>query len=197
MGEVVFSKSVNNAVNNFEPTGENQIVLYSGAKSDFFIAANGTEKYASAPILLTPINNREPFTFEVKVTPEWQETYDAGALYVFEQTDKWLKFAFEMDERKSTRMVTVRTLGASDDNNHDVVTSDAVYLKISSDTESIGYYYSTDRENWQLVRVHKNEYPDPLWIGISSQSPIGDGISTTFEGCSLSKTSVQDFRMGI
>ncbi|MGD0506895.1 MAG: hypothetical protein ABSA27_03815 [Terriglobales bacterium] len=34
----------------------------------------------------------------------------------------WLKMAMEMDERQKTRMVSVRTIGTSDDNNHDVIT---------------------------------------------------------------------------
>ena len=57
------------------------------------------------------------------------------------------------------RMVSVRTIGTSDDNNHDVVTSKSVYMKISSDTKTVGFYYSLDKKTWQLIRLFKNDYP--------------------------------------
>lgn len=94
-------------------------------------------------------------------------------------------------------MVTVRTTETSDDNNHDVVDSASVYMKVSSDTRTIGFYYSLDKISWQLVRLFKNEYPAETWLGISSQSPVGNGTSSIFEECSLTQQSVKDFRMGI
>jgi len=96
-----------------------------------------------------------------------------------------------------TRAVTVRTIETSDDNNHDVIDSTSMYMKISSDTKTIGFYYSLDKKNWQLVRLFRNDYPVGLWIGVSAQSPIGNGTSATFEECSLTQSSIKDFRMGI
>jgi regulation of enolase protein 1 (concanavalin A-like superfamily) len=90
----------------------------------------------------------------------------------------------------------VRTLETSDDNNHDVVDQPSVYLKISSDTKTVGFYYSIDNENWQLVRVFKNDFPSGIWGGLSAQSPVGKGNSVIFEDCSLTQVSITDFRMG-
>lgn len=108
-----------------------------------------------------------------------------------------MKFAFERDERKRTRIVSVRTLDTSDDNNHDLVESASVYLKISSDTRTIGYYYSVDSELWELARLYRNDYPAELWVGVSAQSPTGDGTTVVFENCCLSEHSIRDFRIGI
>jgi regulation of enolase protein 1 (concanavalin A-like superfamily) len=69
-------------------------------------------------------------------------------------------------------------------------------MKISSDVQTIGFYYSSDKEDWQLVRLFKNDYPVELWVGLSAQSPIGNGTSVTFEECSLTQSSIKDFRMG-
>ena len=104
--------------------------------------------------------------------------------------------AMERDERGRVRIVSVRTNGTSDDNDHDVVTSKTVYMKISSDTTRVGFYYSVDNVNWQLVRLFKNDYPSRLWVGISTQSPIGKGSETIFENVSLVQNSITDFRMG-
>jgi regulation of enolase protein 1 (concanavalin A-like superfamily) len=117
-------------------------------------------------------------------------------MYIYQNPKLWFKFAFERDERARTRIVTVRTIETSDDNNHDVIENASVYMKISSDVQTIAFYYSLDKENWQLVRLFKNDYPEELWIGLSAQSPIGNGTSVTFEECSLNQNSVTDFRMG-
>lgn len=194
---VLFSKSINQGNILSGQINKNKVEINSGAKTDFFNEPDGKQKYSNAPMLLTLINNNEPFTFTAKVSPEFAETYDAGAVYIYVNKDKWLKFAFEMDEKKLTRIVTVRTNSTSDDNNHDAVTEKHAYLKISSNTESIGYYYSVDCINWQLVRVFKNDFPVTAYIGISSQSPLGKGIKATFENISLINEAIKDFRKGI
>lgn len=197
LNNVVFTKSMNNAINATSALSKGELLMQSGPKTDFFNEPGRTAKYSNAPVLLTEINNREPFTFSAKVNPGFDTTYDAGALYIYSNYELWHKFAFEMDERKLTRIVTIRTTGTSDDNNHDRVNEKYVFLKISSDTKSVGFYYSKDSINWQLVRVYKNNYPDKVWVGISSQSPIGKGIRTIFEDCSLREESVRNFRSGI
>ena len=73
--------------------------------------------------------------------------------------------AMEMDERQKTRMVSVRTIGTSDDNNHDVIEARSVHMRISSDTKTVGFYYSLDKKSWQLIRLFKNDYPASIWVG--------------------------------
>jgi len=102
----------------------------------------------------------------------------------------------ERDERAKNRIVSVRTAGTSDDNSHDVVASASAMMKISSDTETVGLYYSLDGTDWQLVRLFKNDYPPKIWLGISTQSPVGAGTSTRFDRLSLTATSISDFRLG-
>jgi uncharacterized protein len=172
------------------------LTLSSAAKRDNFRDPDGKLSSNTAPMLLSQIDNKKPFTLSAKVTPVFKDTYDAGALYIWVRDDLWLKMAMERDERARTRIVTVRTNGTSDDNNHDVVTAKSVYMKISSDTKTVAFYYSSDSKQWQLVRLFKNDYPSALWLGLSSQSPMGDGNSTTFENVTLTQTSVSDFRLG-
>jgi hypothetical protein len=74
--------------------------------------------------------------------------------------------AMERDERGKTRIVTVRTIGTSDDNNHDVVETKGVRMKISSDTRTVGFYYSLDGVGWQLVRLFRNDYPKSIRLGL-------------------------------
>lgn len=173
------------------------LIISSGAETDFFNAPNGVDKSSNAPILMKETDNTKPFTFTARVKPEFLETYDAGALYIFHNNELWQKFAFEMDERKLIRLVTVRTIGTSDDNNHDVITEKEIYMKISSDTQMIGFYYSIDGCTWQLVRLYRNEYPHTIYVGLSSQSPMGSGINTQFTEIEFSNKGIIDFRLGI
>jgi len=192
---VEFTKSLNGAKATATVEGE-KLILKSNAKCDNFNDPDGKLSNSTAPVLLTKIDNTKPFTFIAKVTPTFIDTYDAGTMYIYINPKLWFKYAFERDERSKTRIVTVRTIETSDDNNHDVIDNASVYMKISSDVKTIGFYYSIDKENWQLVRLFKNDYPEELWAGLSAQSPIGNGTSVTFEECSLTQSSITDFRMG-
>ncbi len=194
--QVTFTKALNNS-DSLTSVSDSCLKMQSGAKCDYFNNPDGKSKVSNAPLLLTEVNNQKPFTIVAKVTPQFSETYDAGALYIYENSDRWQKFAFEMDERGNTRIVTVRTLDTSDDNNHEIIRQPSVYMKISSDIQMIGFYYSLDGETWYLARLYKNEFPQAFWFGVSSQSPHGNGILTSFEELSITDVAIQNFRMGI
>lgn len=193
---ITFTRSLNGAATHTKVEG-GRLTLASEAKRDNFRDPDGKLSNNSAPLLLTEVDNKKPFTLTAKITPTFLKTYDAGALYIYVKEDLWLKMAMEMDERNKTRMVSVRTIGTSDDNNHDVIAEKSVYMKISSDTKTVGFYYSLDKKTWQLIRLFRNDYPASIWLGISAQSPIGDGTSAVFEDVSLAKESISDFRLGI
>jgi regulation of enolase protein 1 (concanavalin A-like superfamily) len=193
---VEFTKSLNDAAS-LATVADGKLVLESNAKSDYFNEPDGSVSISTAPILLSNIDNSKPFTFTAKITPTFIDTYDAGCLYIYLNKNSWFKFAFERDELTHTRAVTVRTIETSDDNNHDIIDSTSMYMKISSDTKTIGFYYSLDKSRWQLVRLFRNEYPNQIWIGVSTQSPLGQGTTTTFEECSLIQSNIKDFRLGI
>jgi uncharacterized protein len=195
IGGVRFTRALNGAAD-ASSAGGGAVTIASGAKRDFFREPDGSAVYDNAPVLLTAIDNARPFTFTVRVTPALKRTYDAGALYVWARGNLWLKMALEQDERGKSRMVTVRTAGTSDDNNHDVVSGAATYMRIASDTKSIGFYYSADATSWQLIRVFRNDYPAKLWLGLSAQSPMGDGNNARFDQVALTAIAIKDFRMG-
>lgn len=193
-----FTESLNRGKEQTATMESGKIEMSSGPETDFFIEP-GAPPYekSNAPLLLQSVDNTKPFTFSVKTTPVHTVKYDAGMVFLYIDNKQWLKFAFEADERMLKRLVTVKTKDFSDDNNHDAVNSPSVYLKVSSDTKVVGFYYSVDGQQWQLVRVFKNEYPAALKIGIGAQSPVGQGNKAVFEDWKFSEASVRDFRMGI
>lgn len=125
-------------------------------------------------------------------------TINGGVLALYENDQHWQKFCFEQDERGNHRVVIVRTIGTSDDNNYEPITGlDYVYYKFSSDTKQIGCYFSRDGQKWILVRVHNNDYPARMYYGISSQCPkFGDEFTSEFSKISITQKAVKNFRMG-
>ncbi|OIV44026.1 DUF1349 domain-containing protein [Flavobacterium johnsoniae] len=199
LDKIQFTKSINGADTLAKVDEKKNIQFHVGEKKDYFSDPNNKLSNNTAPILLSKIDNTKPFTLTAKVSPEFTETglYNAGVLYLYVHDNFYQKFCFEQDERGNHRIVTVRTIGTSDDNNHDIVQGKTVYMKISSDTQTVASYYSLDNKTWQMVRLYKNNYPAELWGGISAQCPVDKGTTSYFEAISLEQKSVKDFRLGI
>ncbi|GAA3745559.1 MULTISPECIES: DUF1349 domain-containing protein [Flavobacterium] len=199
LSSIHFTKAVNGADSLIKTEANEKVIFKAGEKSDYFSDPDGKLSNTSAPMLLSKVDNTKPFTLTAKVTPEFTEKglYNAGVLYIYVNDSFYQKFCFEQDERGNHRIVTVRTMTTSDDNNHDVVKQPSVYMKISSDTKTVASYYSLDKKNWQMVRLYKNNYPKEIWMGISTQCPVDKGTQSIFEEINLEEKSVSDFRLGI
>lgn len=197
VGSLTFTHAFNGADTCVAVNG-NQLEFYGITGKDFFIDPNERLSNNTLPILLTELDNTKPFTFMAKVTPEFtpEGMYNAADLIVFANDTLWQKLCYEQDERGGHRIVTVRTQGTSDDNNHELLTVPSVYLKLSSDTHTLASYYSLDKKEWHMVRLYKNYYPSKMWLGIASQCPQKGECTSLFEEISLEQTSVSDFRMG-
>ena len=195
---VEFSKSLRGAEANVTLT-DSVITISSTEGQDIFSDPNdGKLTKATLPILFIPTDNAKPFTFQAKVTPGFTEEglYNAADLIVYANSDLWQKLAFEQDEYGRHRIVSVRTDGTSDDNNHDKIEAGSVYMKISSDTKTIASYYSLDGKEWHMVRLYKNNYPEKIYLGIASQCPTRGTSISQFEQITLTTDNVGDFRMG-
>lgn len=194
-----FTRSLNGAEKQVSDSA-GIITFRAKPQADFFCDPNGKISQDDAAILFMEIDNKKPFTYSAKVktgfTPEG--TYNAAVLFVYANDSLWQKLCFEQDERGVHRIVSVRTIGTSDDNNHEVVNDETeyVYFKISSDTQTIANYYSLDGQTWQMVRLYKNEYGDKVYLGICSQAPQSDECISTFENLQLTTNNVGDFRLG-
>ncbi len=194
---VKFTKSLNGG--DSLVTVEDSVLKFAcGEGRDIFSDPNGKISNHTVPAIFTEIDNTKPFTLKAKVTPGFTPdgTYNAADIIVFANDSLYQKLCFEQDERGNHRIVSVRTVGSSDDNNHDVVTEESIYLKISSDSRTIASYYSIDGQEWRMVRLYKNGYPAKLLVGIASQAPTKGSCMSTFANLCLEQNNVADFRMG-
>ena len=196
--DITFTHSLNGADTCISIKEPNKLEFRCTEKRDIFCDPNGRLSNNTIPVLLTEVDNTKPFTFTAKVSPGFTEEgmYNAADLLIFVNDTLWQKLCFEQDERANHRIVTVRTQGTSDDNNHEKLNCSSVYLRLSSDSHTLASYYSLDKKDWHMVRLYENYYPDKIWVGIASQSPTAGVCTSLFEDVTLEQVSVSDFRMG-
>lgn len=172
------------------------LVITANGKTDFFVDPLGEATALTSPQLLIAIDNTKPFTISVKVTPEFKDddTYSAAGIVAYEGPTSWQKLCYEQDEQGDHRIVTVRTVGDSDDNNHQCVNTKDVWLRMSSDGKRIGNYWSEDGKKWHLVRIYKNAYPEHFNISLTSQCPKGESFESKFSDLTLTQTKMDNVR---
>lgn len=194
---IEFTGSINGAEKLVSET--NGVITFSAEPHTDYFRAPAGRVLDNAPILLTEIDNTRPFTFKGHLTPGFTEKgrFNAAALYVFSSPILWQKFAFEQDMFGNHKVVSVRTMETSDDNNHDTINdSPSLWYKISSDATTMAFYFSVDGERWNLIRTYRNNYPEKVYLGISSQAPGDDVCVSTFDNLSLTFGTVGNFRLG-
>ena len=196
IGDIEFSLTKNNGVNGVTVMGDT-LRFVAGPQTDFFYSPSGGISNNS-PVIFTEVDNTKPFTFTAKVEPKFTQTgtYSAGVIYAYEDETHCQKICFEQDEYGDHRVVTVRTIGTSDDNNHQVIAGPSVYMRLSSDGTQLGTFFSEDGEIWRMARLYKNDFPAKLLLGLSSQSPKDNAHTCYFTEVSLTDKAVSDFRSG-
>lgn len=196
LGDIVFTQSKNDGQNGVTVVGDT-LKFVAGPQTDYFCSPNGSV-INNSPVIFTEIDNTKPFTFTAKVEPQFTETgtYSAGVIYAYEDQTHCQKICFEQDEYGDHRVVTVRTIGTSDDNNHQAIPGESVYMRLSSDGTQLGTYFSEDGKTWRMARLYKNDFPEKLLIGLSSQSPKDDEHTCYFTEVSLVNEATSDFRNG-
>lgn len=199
ISNIHFTKALNGADSQVTDSA-GTVTFHAKPHADYFNDPNdGKLSQSNAAVLLTEVDNTKPFTFSARLKSGFTNDglYNAAALFVYVSDSLYQKFCFEQDERGNHRVVTVRTVGTSDDNNHEVQNdAEHIYYKISSDARTIASYYSLDGKQWQMVRLYQNNYPDRLYLGICSQAPQSDECVSIFDQLSLTTDNVGDFRMG-
>lgn len=196
IGGIKFTQSKNERAGKIS-VGNDTMKFAAGPQTDYFRSPDGNV-VNNSPVIFTEIDNTKPFTFTAKVEPQFTETgtYSAGVLYAYENDLHCQKLCFEQSEDGLHRIVTVRTNGTSDDNNHQVIPGKYVYMRLSSDGTTLGSYYSEDGKEWHMARLYKNDFPQKLLLGISSQSPKDNGHTCYFTEVSIVGQATADFRNG-
>lgn len=176
LGGIRFTKMLNGADRQVSEK-DGVITFVAPEKTDLFIDPNDAKLTSNtAKVLFAEVDNTKPFTFSARMKPGFTPDglYHAADLIVMANDTLYQKFCFEQDERGKHRVVTVRTVGTSDDNNHEVVHQDFIYYKISSDTHHSVLLFA----GWQGVADGS-----PLPQQLSQGSESRHLLAGTSKGC--------------
>jgi uncharacterized protein len=173
----------------------NQLTIQAGAGTDSFFNPDGSERQDNAPRALFATGD-PAFTFSAHVHVTFLSTFDAGTLQVRVSDDVWAKLCFEYSPQQQPMIVSVVTRGVSDDCNSTPIEDDNVFLRITRREATLAFHYSRDGHLWQLVRHFTLGDAARPFIGLSAQSPTGNGCSAVFSQVHYTPTAVADLRSG-
>ncbi|HEX3077813.1 MAG TPA: DUF1349 domain-containing protein [Lachnospiraceae bacterium] len=134
------------------------------------------------------------FTIRCKISPEFKALYDLGCIIVYDNQNKWIKFAYENSDSGHPAMVSVVTDEVSDDCNGEKIYQDGVWMQIIRKGNNFSLHYSEDKERWTLVRIFRLEMNEEIKLGISAQCPMGESCVVKFEGLEVLENKYSNIR---
>ncbi len=171
------------------------LTIAAPARSDLFSDPAGAEATDAAPRLLAPVDG--DFQLSARVRCTFAGTFDAGALLLWADAQRWVKLAFEVSPQGEPMVVSVVTNGRSDDANAFVVHADAVRLRISRAGAACALHARLEGEAWRFVRHFPLEGAHAsVRAGFLVQSPEGDGATARFDRIEFVPRRLGDLRSG-
>jgi hypothetical protein len=170
------------------------LTIASGPRTDWFVDPAGTELSVNAPALLG--SPEGDFVLSARVAVDFEQTYDAGVLALWQDDTTWAKLCFEYSPQGHPMVVSVVTRGVSDDCNSIVVAGTKVWLRIAHIGRAYAFHASTDGAFWQFVRYFAFGEGAVLSVGFEVQSPLGEGCTARFTDVRFSPTTLAELRDG-
>jgi regulation of enolase protein 1 (concanavalin A-like superfamily) len=170
------------------------LTITSGPRTDWFIDPAGAEPSTNAPALLC--SPEGDFVLSAHVEVDFKQTYDAGVLALWHNTQTWAKLCFEYSPQGQPMVVSVVTRGVSDDCNSLVVAGRGVWLRVTHIGQAYAFHTSTDGTSWQFVRYFAFSEGTALSVGFEVQSPLGEGCTARFTDVRFSPKTLADLRDG-
>jgi regulation of enolase protein 1 (concanavalin A-like superfamily) len=176
----------------YDPSGA--LTITAGSVTDLFADPAGGASSTNAPRLLFTLDG--DFTLAAKVTVAFGATYDAGVLLLFLDEARWAKLCFERSPQGVPTVVSVVTLGSSDDCNGPAIEGSTIWLRVARLGQAFAFHWSVDSSFWHLARYFTLGKVTSLHVGFSAQSPTGAGCAAQFEQITYGAERVRELRDG-
>lgn len=170
---------------------ENSIVMEAANNTNLFNSPSGSFKCNNFPFYYLDVTG--DFVFRCKVTVQFEALYDLGSIVVYDNEDKWIKFAYENSDAGHTAMVSVVTDKYSDDCNGEAVTG-SVWMQLLRKDNTFALHFSKDHIHWSLVRLFHMDMDVQTKVGVSVQCPTGASCRAYFEDMELLENSYSNIR---
>ncbi|NBD27628.1 DUF1349 domain-containing protein [Paenibacillus glycinis] len=164
------------------------LLMQAPPKADYYQDPAGKHIAGSAPFLRLPAG--DSFALATRVSAEMKHRYDSGCLMVLADDRNWAKLCFEHNGRYPTIVSVVTKDGSSDDCNSERVDVEKPYLRVTRAAACISFHYSTNGEDWELIRYFGMRLPAECQAGVVAQSPQGTGCAVAFDFLTLTALPV-------
>ncbi len=118
----------------------------------------------------------------VRVTANFEDTFDVSVLCLWQSQEQWAKLCFERSPQGEAMVVSVVTKGISDDVNGVAIKGNSVCLRLLRTGLAYAFHYSLDGST--------------MYAGFMVQAPGTVESTSTFEAISLSHQVPADLRQG-
>ncbi len=169
--------------------------------SDFFASSTTAgedgitpESKHNAPYYYTELKG--DFVLKVKVSHDFKEVYDACVVIVMKDVDCYGKLCFEHTDFDTHAVVSVVTRGESDDANGCNIEGNTAWLQVCRVGDAFAFHYSTDGEHFYMTRYFHLPVGESVKVGLSAQSPLGEGGIRVFEDLTIEQKTVKNIRRG-
>jgi regulation of enolase protein 1 (concanavalin A-like superfamily) len=171
---------------------DGSVTIEAGPRTDFFRSPQGDEPKLSGVAYVGAVEG--DFTLSARLHVPFAAPFDAGALLLWGDEDRWAKLCFECSPALEPMVVSVVTRGVSDDANGVPVAGNDVWLRIARVGSAYAFHSSFDGERWSFARHFA--LGSPLEAGLVAQSPTGEGCAVTFSELRFERRSLGDLRDG-
>ena len=136
------------------------------------------------------------FVMRVKVSLDFKDIYDSSSIMVMQDSKHWAKACFELTDFNIHAVVSVVTKEDSDDANGCNIETDSVWLQVCRVGQSFAFHYSTDGENFYMMRFFNLPVGETVKAGLLAQAPTGNGGIRVYENLTIENRTVKNIRMG-
>jgi regulation of enolase protein 1 (concanavalin A-like superfamily) len=175
-----------------DPVG--RFIIHAEAGTNAFHDAVHGFKVFNLPIYAESVKG--DFILTAKVEPSFKSLFDAGCLVAYESQERWMKCALEDTDNGYPALVAVINNGYSDDTSGERVDLSSVWLRLVRKGDNWAMHFSKDGKDWKMFRYFRLPMAQEIMVGVTAQSPTGQGSDCAFEGFSLVTGSFQNMRKG-
>lgn len=180
---------------------KDRIEIMAPAQTDFFCGSIDEcqegilpESLCNAPYYYTEVEG--DFVLKVKVSHDFQDTYDSASVMVMKDQTCWAKCCFELTDFGTHAAVSVVTKGDSDDANGCNLEGNTAWLQVCRVGNNFGFHYSMDGINFYMMRYFHLPAKPVIKVGLLAQAPVGNGGVRVYEHLSIEKKTVKNIRAG-
>lgn len=167
--------------------------LDAPARTNSFIDPSGRRPADfNAPFLWVEATG--DFVLGARVRVDLRATYDAAGLFAMVDERRWIKHVRENTDLGRPAIVDVVTDGISDDSNGEPWPDSVVRLQMVRRGRLWCTHVAPDDGTWRMVRYFGLDWPETIRVGLTAQSPLGEGCRSRFDALTFGPNPYSDVR---